>query len=94
MPRLAKLINVNRFKSILKSFEKGQGDDKVIMQQYKTLFVYKMVRLFIISFIITYFLGCSWFSLSKYQRDLFGKYKTIDVTWYEEFGLGDMSMYY
>jgi len=32
IPRLAKLINVERFKSILKSFEKEQGDDKVIMK--------------------------------------------------------------
>jgi hypothetical protein len=94
MPRLAKLINVNRFKSILKSFEKDQGDDKIIMKQYKILFVYKMVRLFLISLIITYFLGCSWYVLSKYQRTLFGNFKNIDVIWYEEFGIEDMSMLY
>ncbi len=64
MPRLAKLFEESRFKSILKSFDKDQGDDKKIMKEYQILYYYNMFKLMLIAIIATYFLGCFWYVIS------------------------------
>ena len=94
MPRLSKLINVNRFKNILKAFEKKETDDSTLLGQYMTLFYYNVFRLLLIAYIITYFLGCFWYYLSLNQRNWFDDPSWIEVTWYEEFSLGDMDLKY
>ena len=45
MPRLSKLINVNRFKNILKAFEKKETDDSTLLGQYMTLpMIYRIIK--------------------------------------------------
>lgn len=92
MPRLAKLLEESRFKSILKSFDKDQGDDKKIMSQYQILYYYNMFKLMLIAIIATYFLGCFWYVISRQQRSMLGNFfSDTEITWYEEFALQDMT---
>ena len=91
MPRLAKLLEESRFKSILKALDKDQGDDKKIMSQYQTLYYYNMVKLIIIAVIATYFLGCFWFVMSSKQQLLFSIFiKEEEDTWYKYFEIDKM----
>lgn len=92
MPRLSKLINVARFKNILKAFEKKKTDNTTLLNMYMTLFYYNVFRLLLLAFIITYFLGCFWYWISLNQRQWFDDSSWIETTWYEEFSLGDMTM--
>lgn len=57
MPRMIKLIDVNRFKTLLKGFEGPECDDETIVQQYFVLYVYNVFRLIIIAIFITYIIG-------------------------------------
>ena len=58
MPRMIKLIDVNRFKNLLKGFEGAECDTEEIVQQYFILYVYNVFRLIIIAIFITYIIGC------------------------------------
>ena len=58
MPRMIKLIDVNRFKTLLKGFEGPESDDETIVQQYFVLYIYNVFRLIIIAIFITYIIGC------------------------------------
>jgi hypothetical protein len=58
MPRMIKLIDVNRFKNLLKGFEGPECDDETIVHQYFVLYVYNVFRLIIIAIFITYVIGC------------------------------------
>ena len=55
---MIKLIDVNRFKNLLKSFEGPECDDETIVHQYFVLYVYNVFRLIIIAIFITYIIGC------------------------------------
>ena len=54
---MIKLIDVNRFKNLLKGFEGSECDDEAIVQQYFILYVYNVFRLIIIAIFITYIIG-------------------------------------
>lgn len=86
MPRLGKLISIQRFKNILKSFEKENADEGTLLRQYQTLFYYKVFRLLLIAFNATYFLGCFWYYISISQKNW--AVKDVKGTWYEQFDLG------
>lgn len=64
LPRLGKLIDVSKIKKLLRSFGE-QNNDKQILKQYLQLYAYKVFRLIILAFTITYFLGCTWFFISE-----------------------------
>ena len=57
MPRLIKLIDVQRFKKIMKSFSSEKTNDETILKQYYTLYMYSIVRLLAIALMITYFIA-------------------------------------
>ena len=65
MPRLIKLIDVNRFKNILKSFQSTKSNDQTILKQYFILYIYSIIRLMIIALMITYFIGCIFYYISN-----------------------------
>lgn len=65
MPRMGKLIDINRIKNVLKSLGGNNNNDEEIVKQYQILYLYKLIRMIIIAFIITYFLGCIWYFISE-----------------------------
>lgn len=69
LARLSKLINlldISRFHRIIKSyFEKSNRADR-IQTQYIVMYIYKMFRLVIIVFMITYLIGCIWWLSVSY----------------------------
>ena len=94
MPRLGKLIDIDRIKKLLKSFQGDNGDDKQIVKQYLYLYLYNMFRLVLIAVVLTYFIGCFWFWISLNQLDWFDNPEQAEInnTWYNEFGLDNMSL--
>jgi len=65
LPRLVKLIDISRFNQLLKSLFENNSQEERILMQYLMMYCYKIFRLFIIAFIITYFSGCLWFLISN-----------------------------
>lgn len=66
LPRLLKLLDVNRFSSILKTMRKNERTDtSTIIKQYYILFLYNLFRLIIIACFITYGIGCLYFFMSE-----------------------------
>ena len=61
LPRLIKLIDISRFNQLLKSLFENNSQEERLMMQYLVMYAYKIFRLFIIAFIITYFSGCVWY---------------------------------
>lgn len=72
LPRLLKLLDVNKFSSILKSINGEKTDTQTIIKQYYILFLYNLFRLIIIACFITYGIGCLFYFMSEklnYQVD-------------------------
>ena len=87
MPRMGKLIDINRIKNVLKSLGGNNNNDEEIVKQYQILYLYKLIRMIIIAFIITYFLGCIWYFISENfntEEDILNKH-----TWILKNGLHD-----
>ena len=74
MPRIIKLIDVNRFRTLLKGFEGPESDDETIMQQYFVLYIYNVFRLIIIAIFITYIIG----TLTLFMSNDLNSQKDID----------------
>jgi hypothetical protein len=75
-----KLIDISRFNSLLKSLFENNSQEERIMMQYLLMYGYKIFRLFIIAFIITYFSGCLWYLIvsvydDKEQNSFYYKFK-------------------
>ena len=80
MPRMGKLIDINRIKNVLKSLGGNNNNDEEIVKQYQILYLYKLIRMIIIAFIITYFLGCIWYFISENfntEEDILNKHTWI-----------------
>ena len=59
-----KLIDVSRFTKVIKSIlETMQREDRIVAQ-FMLLYVFRIFRLVIIAFFITYFIGCFWYLIS------------------------------
>jgi hypothetical protein len=85
LPRMMKLIDISRFNSMLKSiFENNSAQEDRIMMQYFILYCFKIFRLFIIAFIITYFCGCLWYILIDNMDD-----DTL-MNFFDFFGFGSL----
>jgi len=72
LPRLLKLLDVNKFSSILKSINGEKTDTQKIIKQYYILFLYNLFRLIIIACFITYGIGCLFYFMSEklnYKED-------------------------
>lgn len=65
LPRLLKLLDVNKFSSILKSINGEKTDTQTIIKQYYILFLYNLFRLIIIACFITYGIGCLFYFFSE-----------------------------
>jgi len=68
LPRLIKLIDIQRFSKVLKSFQTKDSDAETIVKQYFILYMYNIFRLIVIALMITYFVGCILFFLSASQN--------------------------
>lgn len=76
LPRLWKLIDIQRFKNIVQQLSSGgESREQNIQMQYVMLYVYKIVRLIIMAIIITYFIGCFWWYFCTITRDNATDYK-------------------
>jgi hypothetical protein len=64
VPRLMKILDVERFNKVLKSFQNDQSNHITIMKHNKLLYMYHIFRLILIALIITYFMGCIFFFVS------------------------------
>jgi hypothetical protein len=64
MPRLIKLIDISRFKNLLKKFEGDNSDAETIIQQNSIMYMYNIFRLIIIAIGITYFIACVFIFIS------------------------------
>ena len=64
LPRLLKLLDVNKFSSILKSINGEKTDTQTIIKQYYILFLYNLFRLIIIACFIAYGIGCLFYFFS------------------------------
>lgn len=86
LPRMMKLIDINRFNQLLKSlFAGGDGvQEDRIMLQYFVVYCFKIFRLFIIAFIITYFCGCLWYVLVDSIKD------ETAINFFNQFGLAGL----
>ena len=65
IPRLLKLLDVNKFSSILKSINGEKTDTQTIIKQYYILFLYNLFRLIIIACFIAYGIGCLFYFFSE-----------------------------
>lgn len=65
LPRLLKLLDVNKFSSILKAINGEKTDTQTIIKQYYILFLYNLFRLIIIACFITYGIGCLFYFFSE-----------------------------
>lgn len=83
---MMKLIDISRFNQLLKSlFESGEAQEERIMLQYFIMYCYKIFRLFIIAFIITYFCGCLWMIIVDQTKN------DSPTTFFKTFKLGNMT---
>lgn len=67
--RLSKLIAVldtSRFKRIIKAYYENSTRADRFQSLYIVMYTYKIFRLIIIIFLITYFIGCFWWLLARY----------------------------
>ena len=65
LPKLVRLIDISRINQLLKSFfENSSRDQRIVAQQF-LMYAYKIFRLIIIALIITYFIGCLWYTISS-----------------------------
>lgn len=81
-----KLIDISRFNQLLKSlFESGEAQEERIMLQYFIMYCYKIFRLFIIAFIITYFCGCLWMIIVDQTKN------DSPTTFFKTYKLGNMT---
>ena len=68
LTRLSKLIaifDISRFNRIIKSYYENSTRADRLQSQYAAMFVYRIFRLIIIAFMITYFVGCCWWFLVR-----------------------------
>lgn len=78
-----KLIDIQRFNKLLKSLlDNDSAQEDRILMQYFFLYCFKIFRLCIIAFIITYFMGCLWFILISSMDG--------ETNFYKAFGYGGL----
>ena len=65
---------------MLKQFQGHVTNTEQILKLYNNLFMYKILRLFIMLLILTYFIGCLWYMVSREWNP-----KDEDNTWYNDF---------
>ena len=59
--RLVKVFDIARFNHQIKSFFVNDNSTDKIQMQYVIINIYKMVRLFFLAIIFSYFCGCLWY---------------------------------
>ena len=67
--RLSKLIAIldtSRFKRVIKTYYENSTRADRFQSLYIVMYTYKIFRLIVIIFMITYFIGCFWWLLARY----------------------------
>jgi len=69
LTKLVRLLDIGRIKRIVKAyFDKSTRADR-IQAQYMVMYSYKIFRLIIIVFMITYIIACFWWLLCRYVNN-------------------------
>ena len=64
LPRVLKLIDISRFTKLIKSITENMQREERIVALFMFMYIYRIFRLVVIAFFITYFIGCFWFMIS------------------------------
>ena len=82
--RIQKLFDTRNIKRLIKSFQGRITKTSQIIEIYNKLNMYKLLRLFVMLTLFTYFLGCFWYLISSEQES---DEVVMDETWYSTFNL-------
>ena len=63
MTKLIALLDVSRIKRMVKSYFENSTRSDRHQTQYMVMFIFRIFRLTLIAFMITYFIGCFWWML-------------------------------
>lgn len=93
LTKLVKLLDIGRIKRLVKSyFDQSTRSDR-IQAQYMVMYSYKIFRLIIIVFMITYIIACFWWFLVRYintQEDIDNDYTFIAANELDEVFSGEV----
>lgn len=64
LPRVLKLIDITRFTKMIKSILENLQREERIVAMFLFMYVFRIFRLVVIAFFITYFIGCFWYMIS------------------------------
>jgi len=75
LTKLAAILDVGRIKRLVKAYYEDSTRADRHQSQYMVMFIFKIFRLCIIAFMITYFIGCFWWMLVDYINTTVDKKK-------------------
>ena len=96
LSKLASILDIGRITRIVKKiFKNSQSKDRV-QNQYIIMYTYKILRLVIIAFLITYFCGCIWWIIcgginTQYDigmRNTYATYHDLDKLFVHQGNMG------
>ena len=66
LSKLMAIFDTSRFKRIIKAYYENSTRADRFQSLYIVMYAYKIFRLIVIIFMITYFIGCFWWLLARY----------------------------
>ena len=69
IPRIINLLDLSKINSVVETIFSGQTRSKKVVFQQIMKNVYRVFRLILMTIIITYFVGCSFYLISSMQND-------------------------
>jgi len=69
IPKVINLLDINRFDNIIETVIKGQTRGKRVEYMLVMKNVFKVIRLILLTVIITYFTGCGFYFVSGLQNE-------------------------
>ena len=87
LSKLMAILDTSRFKRIIKSYYENSTRADRFQSLYIVMYTYKIFRLIVIIFMITYFIGCFWYTITRYvnteadiaEGNSFIKYFQLDM---------------
>ena len=66
LSKLMAILDTSRFKRVIKAYYENSTRADRFQSLYIAMYIYKIFRLIVIIFMITYFIGCFWWLLARY----------------------------
>jgi hypothetical protein len=66
LSKMIALLDIGRVKRLIKSYFENSTRADRMQSQYIAMYTYKIFRLIVIVFLITYFIGCFWWLIVRY----------------------------